>query len=44
LSGGFAAVVVSGPGIRIRVASGATIEVDHAFDAPLLRRVVEALC
>ena len=42
-SGGFAAVVVSGPGIRIRVAAWAAIKVDPSFDAALLRRVVEAL-
>jgi hypothetical protein len=41
---GFAAVVVSGTGIRIRVATGAAIEVDPIFDVTLLRRVVEALC
>jgi hypothetical protein len=43
-SGGFAAVVMSGTGIRIRVAGGAAIEVDPVFDVALLRRVVEALC
>ena len=43
-SGGFAAVVMSGTGIRIRVADGAAIEVDQVFDVALLRRVVEALC
>lgn len=43
-SGSFAAVVVSGTGIRIRVAGGAAIEVDPNFDVALLRRVVEALC
>jgi len=44
LSGGFAAVVMSGTGIRIRVSAGAAIEVDPIFDVALLRRVVEALC
>ena len=43
-SGGFAAVVMSGTGIRIRVAAGAAIEVDPIFDVALLLRVVEALC
>ena len=32
-SGGFAAVVMSGTGIRIRVAAGAASEVDPLFDA-----------
>lgn len=41
---GFAAVVMSGTGIRIRVAGGAAVEVDPVFDVALLRRVVEALC
>ena len=40
---GFAAVV-SGTGIRIRLAIGAAIEVDPVFDVALLRRVVVALC
>lgn len=42
-SDGFAAVV-TGTGIRIRVAIGAAIEVDPVFDVALLRRVVVALC
>ena len=44
LSGGFAAVVMSGTGIRILVSAGAATEVDPVFDVALLRRVVEALC
>jgi len=42
-SGGFTAVV-AGSGVRIRLASGAAIELDAHCDTQLLRRVLEALC
>jgi len=40
---GFALAVPS-PGVRVRVACGAQIEVDPGFDAHLLRQVLAALC
>lgn len=41
--GGFALAVPS-PGVRVRLACGAQIEVDPGFDAALLRQVLAALC
>lgn len=40
---GFSAVVAT-QGVRLRLPSGAAIELDAHFDAHVLRRVVEALC
>jgi hypothetical protein len=40
---GFSAVV-AGNGVRLRLPSGAAIELDAHFDPQVLRRVVEALC
>jgi transposase-like protein len=41
--GGFVLAVAS-PGVRVRLAGGALIEVDPGFDGHLLRQVVAALC
>jgi hypothetical protein len=35
---------VVGNGVRLRLPSGAAIELDANFDPQVLRRVVEALC
>jgi transposase-like protein len=40
---GFVLGVVSS-GVRVRLLSGAVIEIDPTFNARLLRQVVEALC
>jgi len=40
---GFALALPS-PGVRVRLACGAQIEVDPGFDAGLLRQVLAALC
>ena len=37
-------LAVPSPGVRVRLACGALIEVDPGFDAHLLRQVLAALC